>query len=186
MSEEQKELSEKCVRDIGYKGNNLLCSDWDAGHMEKLDYNGLYEYLYKMKYQETFLPADDQDGIPQDEFESLLMEYLPVTAEQIREYAAFDEESRRYTWERLGCGNYDPNFFGTSLPEVTDIKENEDGTVTLTVDAVCDMVICDDRLITHELTVRFAEDGSFRYLGNRILGDGIREIPEYWYRVGGR
>lgn len=129
MTEEQKELSEKCVRDIGYKGNNLLCSDWDAEHMEKLDYNGLYEYLYKMKYQETFLPADDQDGIPQDEFESLLMEYLPVTAEQIREYAAFDEESRRYTWERLGCGNYDPNFFGTSLPEVTDIKENEDGTV---------------------------------------------------------
>lgn len=186
MTEEQKELSEKCVRDIGYKGNNLLCSDWDAGHMEKLDYNGLYEYLYKMKYQKTFLPADDQDGIPQDEFESLLMEYLPVTAEQIREYAVFDEESRRYTWERLGCGNYDPNFFGTSLPEVTNIKENEDGTVTLTVDAVCDMVICDDRLITHELTVRFAEDGSFRYLGNRILGDGIREIPEYWYRAGGR
>ena len=186
MTEEQKELSEKCVRDIGYKGNNLLCSDWDAEHMEKLDYNGLYEYLYNMKYQETFLPADDQDGIPQDEFESLLMEYLPVTAEQIREYAAFDKESRRYTWERLGCGNYDPNFFGTSLPEVTNIKENEDGTVTLTVDAVCDMVICDDRLITHELTVRFAEDGSFRYLGNRILGDGIREIPEYWYRVGGR
>lgn len=186
MTEEQKELSKKCVRDIGYKGNNLLCSNWDAGHMEKLDYNGLYEYLYRMKYQEEIPSADYQDGIPQDDFESLLMEYLPVTAEQIREYAVFDEESQRYMWERLGCGNYDPSFFGTSLPEVTDIKENEDGTVTLTVDAVCDMVICDDSLITHELTVRFAEDGSFRYLGNKILSDGIREIPEYWYRVGDR
>lgn len=53
----------------------------------------------------------------------------------------------------------------------------------MTVDAVCNMVICDDRLITHELTVKFAEDGSFRYLGKKILGDGIREIPKYWYRV---
>ena len=47
------------------------------------------------------------------------------------------------------------------MPEVVGIKENDDGTVTLTVEAVCDMVICNDAVITHELTVRFAEDGSF-------------------------
>ena len=111
------------------------------------------------------------------------MEYLPVTAEQIREYAVFDEENQTYYWGRLGCFNYAPTFFGTSLPEVVDIKENEDGTVTLTVEAVCDMVICDDAVITHELTVRFAEDGSFQYLGNEILNDGIMQIPDYQYRI---
>ena len=63
------------------------------------------------------------------------------------------------------------------------VKENEDGTVTLTVDAVCDMVICDDAVITHELTVKFADDGSFQYLGNEILNDGIKEIPDYQYRI---
>ena len=78
-------------------------------------------------------------------------------AEQIREYAVFDEENQTYLWARLGCFNYAPTFFGTSLPEVVDIKENQDGTVTLTVEAVCDMVICDDAVITHELTVRFAD-----------------------------
>ena len=115
--------------------------------------------------------------------ESLIMEYLPVTAEQIREYAAFDEEKQTYYWERLGCFNYAPTFFGTSLPEVVGIKENDDGTVTLTVEAVCDMVICNDAVITHELTVRFAEDGSFQYLGNKILNDGITSIPDYQYRI---
>ena len=60
---------------------------------------------------------------------------------------------------------------------------NEDGTITLTVEAVCDMVICDDAVITHELTVRFAEDGSFQYLGNEILNDGIMHIPDYQYRI---
>ena len=38
-------------------------------------------------------------------------------------------------------------------------------------------------VITHELTVRFAEDGSFQYLGNEILNDGIMHIPDYQYRV---
>ena len=183
MTKEQREMSEKCVQGRGYQGNNLVCSNWDADHMEKLDYNGMYEYLFAMKYHKAFDAEDYPNGIPKEEFENLIMEYLPVTAEQIREYAVFDEKNQTYYWARLGCFNYAPTFFGTSLPEVIDIKENEDGTITLTVEAVCDMVICDDAVITHELTVRFAEDGSFQYLGNEILNDGIMHIPDYQYRI---
>mgnify|MGYP004467819107 FL=1 len=183
MTEEQREISERCVQGLGYQGQNLLCSNWNAENMSELDYNGMFEYLYGMKYGEKFNSEDYPNGIPKEEFESLIMEYLPITAEQIREYAAFDEENQTYLWARLGCFNYAPTFFGTSLPEVVDIKENEDGTVTLTVEAVCDMVICDDAVITHELTVRFAEDGSFQYLGNEILNDGIMDIPDYQYRI---
>lgn len=183
MTEEQREMSERCVGGLGYQGNNILCSNWDADHMEELDFNGMYEYLYEMKYGDKFNPEDDPNGIPKEKFESLIMEYFPITAEQMREYAVFDEENQTYLWSRLGCINYTPTSFGTSLPEVTDIKENDDGTVTLTVEAVCDMVICDDAVITHELTVRFAEDGSFQYLGNQILNDGIMQIPDYRYRM---
>lgn len=123
-----------------------------------------------------------EDGIPKDEFESLLMEYLPVTSEIIQKVAFFDKKKGTYLWQRLGCFNYALTFFGTSIPEVTKIKENSDGTITLTVDAVCEMMLCDEAVITHELTVRFAEDGSFRYLGNKILDGGIKDIPEYQYR----
>lgn len=184
VTEENREMSEKCVLGLAYQGNNLLCSDWDIDHMESLDYNGMYEYLYAMKYQEQFPSEKYPDGIPKDEFERLIMEYLPVTAEEIENYAVFDEEKQTYIWERLGCFNYAPTYFGTSFPEVTDIRENKDGTVTLTVDAVCSMILCDDAVITHELTVKFAEDGSFRYLGNKILDDGLSNIPEYQYRMG--
>lgn len=183
MTAKQREMSEKCVRGLGYQGNNVLCSNWNYHHMEKLDYNGMYEYLYAMKYQEVFPSENYPDGIPKEEFEGLIMEYFPVSAEQIQEYAAFDEGNQTYGWVRLGCFNYAPAFFGTSVPEVVDVKENEDGTVTLTVEAVCDMVICDDAVITHELTVRFAEDGSFQYLGNEILNDGMLQIPDYQYRI---
>ena len=151
--------------------------------MEYLDYNGMYEYLYAMKYQEQFPSEDYPNGIPKDEFERLITEYLPVTVEEIQDYAVFDEKKQTYVWERLGCLNYAPTYFGTSFPEVTDIRENKDGTLTLTVDAVCSMILCDDAVITHELTVKFAEDGSFRYLGNKILDDGLSNIPEYQYRI---
>ena len=184
LSEECREMSENCVIPLGYQGNNLLCSNWDVENLEELDYNGAYEYFYGMKYDRRFEPEQYPDGIPAEEFEDTIMDYLPVSQEDLRAWAMFDEEHQSYPWERLGCGNYAPNFFGTSVPEVTQIRENGDGTFTLTVDAVCEMILCDDAVITHELTVRFSENGDIQYLGNRILDDGIFNIPEYQYRIG--
>ena len=169
MEKKLREMSERCLRGLGYQGNNLLCSDWDAGHMEGLGYNGLFGALHEMKFGEKPNPGDYPDGVPAEVFEGLMTEYLPVTAGQVKEYAAFDAERQKYVWEELNCLNYTPTFFATSLPEVTGLRENEDGTVTLTVEAVCDTVLCDDAVLTHELTVEFREDKSFRYLGNKIL-----------------
>ena len=183
MSDNKRKLSRKCVRGLAYQGNNILCSNWDQEHMQKIDYNGLYEYLYAMKYKKKFNGKKYPSGIPKDQFEQLIMEYLPVSREEIEKYASYTEKKKTYDWMRLGCFNYAPNFFGTSIPEVTKIKHNSNGTVTLTVDAVCEMVLCNEAVITHELTVKFNKDGSFRYLGNKILNGGIKEIPEYQYRI---
>ena len=183
MSDNKRKLSRKCVRGLAYQGNNILCSNWDQEHMQKIDYNGLYEYLYAMKYKKKFNGKKYPSGIPKDQFEQLIMEYLPVSREEIEKYASYNEKKKTYEWMRLGCFNYAPNFFGTSIPEVTKIKHNSNGTVTLTVDAVCEMVLCNEAVITHELTVKFNKDGSFRYLGNKILNGGIKKIPEYQYRI---
>ena len=183
MSDNKRKLSKKCVRGLAYQGNNILCSNWDQEHMQKIDYNGLYEYLYAMKYKKKFNGKKYPSGIPKDQFEQLIMEYLPVSREDIEKYASYNEKKKTYDWMRLGCFNYAPNFFGTSIPEVTKIKHNSNGTVTLTVDAVCEMVLCNEAVITHELTVKFNKDGSFRYLGNKILNGGIKKIPEYQYRI---
>ncbi len=183
LSRAKRRASEKYVSGLGYQGNNLLCSNWDTEHMGRLDYNGLYEYLYEMKYQKKFNVTDHPEGIPKTDFERLIMEYLPVTAEEIRKQAVFDEEKQTYAWVRLGCFNYELHSFRTSVPEVTQIRKNKDGTMTLTVDAVCEMILCDDAVITHELTIRTLENGGFQYLGNHILGDGMKSIPKYQYRV---
>lgn len=136
-----------------------------------------------MKYKKKFNGKKYPNGIPKEQFEQLIMEYMPVSAEEIQKYAAYNKKKKAYDWMRLGCFNYAPNFFGTSIPEVTNVKHNLDGTITLTVDAVCEMVLCNEAVITHELTVKFAKDGSFKYLGNKILNNGIEEIPAYQYRI---
>lgn len=65
MSDNKRKLSRKCVRGLAYQGNNILCSNWDQEHMQKIDYNGLYEYLYAMKYKKKFNGKKYPSGIDQ-------------------------------------------------------------------------------------------------------------------------
>ena len=110
------------------------------------------------------------------------MAYLPVTQDELREYAAYNEAKNTYACANLGCGNHTLAVFWTSIPEVVNIRENDDGTWTVTVDAVCERAGT-DCILTHELTVDFPEKNRIRYLGNHILGDGAGRIPLYRYRV---
>lgn len=183
LDQECIELSKKCVFPLGYQGNNILRSNWDESCLDKLDYNGSYEFFYQMKYEEKFVMEEGKTGIPAKKFEKLITEYLPVTEDQLRNIAVFDADKKEYPWAKLGAGIYMPTHFETSLPEVINVKENQGGSQTLTVEAVCDMLISDDAVITHELTVKFREDGSFQYLGNKILENGSKNIPDYQYRV---
>ena len=184
LSEECREYSEKYVGTLGYQGNNLLCSNWNGENMQRLDYNGIFEYFYKMKYGKKFTAEKEAVRIPAKEFESVIMTYLPVTKEELKKWAVYDKQSNSYIWKQLGCSNYTPTHFGMSLPEVTEVRHNEDGTIVLTIHAVCGSVMCNDAVITHELTIKFQKDRSVKYLENRILDDGMDYIPRYRYRSG--
>lgn len=181
QKEEYLKIASEYLLPLGYQKNNLLCSNWDAEHLEDLDYMGLYECLYIIKNKETCNVRQSSGSIPGKEFENLIAEYLPVTSEQLRKYAEFDAEKQIYTWNRLGCLNYTPTAFGTSIPEITDIKENTDGTTAITVDAVCRR-IGNDCVMSHILTVRFTGEDGVQYLGNHILENGLENIPSYQYR----
>ncbi|KIR03838.1 hypothetical protein P261_02653 [Lachnospiraceae bacterium TWA4] len=185
MTKENTYYTEHYLYDLGYQGNNLLCSNWDKDHLEELDYSGLYEYLYKLEYKKSLTEDKYIDGIPKDEFENLIMKYIPISEEQLRKYAEFDSESQTYLWARLGCGDYTPTYFGTSFPEVTAVSKKEDGSITLTIHAVCELFLCNEAIITHELMIQTKNDGTFQFISNKILGDGMKNIPEYQYRVNG-
>lgn len=183
MQEEYREFAVRYLLPVGYKGNNLFRLEWNTEELENLDYTGLYEYLFTLEYQEAFDWKQYQDGIPAEEFETLMTAYLPVSTGQLRQWAAFDEEKQVYPWIRLGCGNYAPNKLGTSIPEVTDIRENADGTVTVTVDAVCELA-GNEAVFTHQVTARITEEGRIQFLGNHIAAGEEQKLPDYQYRLG--
>lgn len=182
MSEEYRQLAEKYLIPIGYQGNNLFRINWDEEHMEFIDYNGLFEYFYFIEYGEQFETEENRANISKVIFENLMTKYLPVTVELLEKYASYNEEKGTYSWERLGCTNYTPDFFDTSSPEIIKFIENKDGTLTLTVDAVCEK-LGTDLVIQHEVTLELLKDGSVRYLKNKILNNGIKYIPAYQYRI---
>ena len=183
MDERCREFTEKWLVPIGYQRNNMFSTEWDRNHMENLDFNALYESFYYLFYGEFFDSEDFPEGIPAENFEDIMLRYLPVSREKLREYGTYNEETGRYGCANLGCGNYSLAAFWTSLPETADIRENGDGTWTVTVDAVCEREGT-DCILSHELTVDFPEDGRIRFLGNHLIGDGADRIPLYRYRVG--
>ena len=63
---------------------------------------GLFESLYEMKYGEIMDGDAYAEGIPQEEFETLMMEYLPVTREELRTWAEYDRETGTYLWSGWG------------------------------------------------------------------------------------
>lgn len=167
LKDEYLEIMRKYLIPLGYQGNNILSSEWDTEHMDGLDYNMLFEYLYIMKYNDRPSEEQYQNGVPADEFECLIKSYLPVTTEQLRQYAVYDSVTGTYARRRLGTLNYEPNVVGTSVPEIVEMTENEDHTVTISIDAVCE-IAGKDRVMSHQLTVKFTEDGGILYLGNEM------------------
>ena len=87
--------------------------------------------------------------------------YFPVSAEQLRETCGYDKAGKSYPYELAVGSQYAP--FG----EVTDYRENEDGTITLCVDGVWPDYGT-DRAYANEIVVRPFADGTFCYLSNSV------------------
>ena len=64
---------------------------------------------------------------------------------------------------------------------MVDLQDNGDGTLTLTIDAVSPQ-LKNDRLFTHQVTIRGAEDGDgLTYVSNTIEPGG--QVPPYTPRT---
>ena len=90
LSDECREVSKKCVYLLGYQGNNLLCSDWDRSDMEGLDYNGLYEYLYRINTGRDMSFQVTQVEFRQKSLKNLIMEFFADNSgAKLKKWAVF-------------------------------------------------------------------------------------------------
>jgi len=158
---------------LGYRGHELFSEDWTAGDLSAVKLNDLFPVLYRaetgktLSYYDNPWPMEGQRDItlvPADIFEDLLLRYLDVTRDVVRSAADYDAEPDVYPVPIQSLHGPGEN----PVPEVTAVRYKEEGTVTLTVDAVT-VEQATDRAFTHLLTLRLCGDGRYRFVSNEML-----------------
>ena len=167
LDEKCREMCDRYILPVSYFCNNLFLTDWDAGSMDRIEFNDLYEFLYEMKYGEKLDEEAAAGGIPKAQFEEVVLTYFDISVEQLEKYAHYDAAGGIYPWEPVNAWNRVRQV--QPFPEVVRCEENQDGTCTLYVEGIL-IVAGDDCAFRHRVTMR-ERDGGWVYVANDIDED---------------
>lgn len=176
LEDKCREIAKKCIVPVSYLSNNLFLTDWDMDHLDQIEFNDLFDFLYSMKTGNKIDSAKYSEGIPREEFESTVQTYFDITAEELREYANYNENKGVYPWNAIGPWNRVQQF--QPFPEVVKCVENEDGTWSVYVEAVF-VELGMDCSFSHIVTIREDENGGWVYCGNEVNWDDAYHVQGY-------
>ncbi|MDE7479095.1 MAG: ATP F0F1 synthase subunit B [Lachnospiraceae bacterium] len=159
LSEKCRELTRKYIAGISFTNYNAFVTNWNSSNVEEILMPCMFEDIYRIDTGQNIQVENDR--IPAELYERIMMTYFPVSKEQLRSKCGYDADSDGYPYEMIFATPYAP--FG----EVVDYTENEDGTITLFVDGVW-IDYNSDCAFTSEIVVKPFPDGTFLYLSNKI------------------
>lgn len=159
LTDECRELTRKYVYGLSYVNYNMLVIDWDESNASDILVPCMFDDIYRLYTGENLKP--DGGWIDADKYESVMLSMFPVTVTELRDNCDYNLEKDSYRYHVILGKQYPP--FG----EVVDYIYNDDGTVSLIVDAVwADKG--SDIAFRNTLTVKPEEDGTFKYMSNHI------------------
>jgi PAS domain-containing protein len=159
LTDECRELTRKYVYGLSYVNYNMLVIDWDESNASDILVPCMFDDIYRLYTGENLKP--DGGWIDADKYESVMLSMFPVTVTELRDNCDYNLEKDSYRYHVILGKQYPP--FG----EVVDYIYNDDGTVSLIVDAVwADKG--SDIAFRNTLTVKQEEDGTFKYMSNHI------------------
>jgi len=159
LTDECRELTRKYVYGLSYVNYNMLVINWNESNASDILVPCMFDDIYRLYTGENLKP--DGGWIDADKYESVMLSMFPVTVTELRDNCDYNSEKDSYRYHVILGKQYPP--FG----EVVDYAYNDDGTVTLIVDAVwADKG--SDIAFRNTLTVKPEEDGTFKYMSNHI------------------
>lgn len=159
LTDECRELTRKYVYGLSYVNYNMLVIDWDESNASDILVPCMFDDIYRLYTGENLKP--DGGWIDADKYESVMLSMFPVTVTELRDNCDYNSEKDSYRYHVIIGKQYPP--FG----EVVDYTYNDDGTVSLIVDAVwADKG--SDIAFRNTLTVKPKDDGTFKYMSNHI------------------
>ena len=159
LTDECRELTRKYVYGLSYVNYNMLVIDWDESNASDILVPCMFDDIYRLYTGENLKP--DGGWIDADKYESVMLSMFPVTVTELRDKCDYNPEKDSYRYHVILGKQYPP--FG----EVVDYTYNDDGTVSLIVDAVwADKG--SDIAFRNTLTVKPEDDGTFKFMSNHI------------------
>lgn len=159
LTDECRKLTRKYVYGLSYVNYNMLVIEWDESNASDILVPCMFDDIYRLYTGENLKP--DGGWIDADKYESVMLSMFPVTVTELRDKCDYNPEKDSYRYHVILGKQYPP--FG----EVVDYTYNDDGTVSLIVDAVwADKG--SDIAFRNTLTVKPEEDGTFKYMSNHI------------------
>lgn len=173
LDEKCRELNREYILPAGYGRNNLFLVDWSEEAFGDLNFYDLFDLFYPMVKGQPLpyeMAENLEEGavyrIPRQEFEEVIQTYISVDSRTLQSKTDYNPQDGTYTYRPRGF--YETEYPEYPEPEVIEYRENEDGTLTLTVQAVfpCEG---DTRALGHQVVIRLLEHGGVQYVSNQVL-----------------
>lgn len=173
LDETCRELNRKYIVSIGYKRNNMFLTDWSEEDFGELDFYDAFDLFYRENHVGNGeFTAGNAMGtcavylISKEKFEQVIMSKFKISSEVLQSKTVYHPEEKVYEYKPRGIEEVEyPEY---PYPEVVKYVKNNDGTLTLSVQAVFPYRGL-SKVCTHEVTVRDTEDGGIQYVANRVL-----------------
>lgn len=184
LEESCRELNRKYLLPVGYERNNMFLCSWSGEEYGNLDFYDVFDRFYPiLRGQPHPYGAEGSSGeesvhwIPEEEFEPVITAFFDINPETLRRKTEYSPEQAAYKYRPRGF--HEAEYPDIPYPEVVGCRENGDGTITLTVNAVYPH---DDtsRAFTHETMIRPLDGERFQYVSNRMLSEE-GEYNAWWH-----
>ena len=183
LDEQCRVLCEKYIAPVSYSMNNMFITDWNEDNFGNLDFYDVFECFFKETYGKDCpytmnddLSVGNEFKIPAEEFENVIMQHFKVSPNELHTLLRYDADKNVYIYRPRGFDESD--YAEVPYPEVVAYEENDDGSLTLTVNAVYPNDNT-SKLFSHRVTAADT-DGRIYYLSNEIVGD---EEPDLWWHT---
>lgn len=181
LDEKCREYNRKYILPVGYEQNNLFLCNWCEEDFGDLDFYDLFDRFYAMMYRQPVpYVADENLGVgavyqvPGELFENVMGAYINIDCETLRSKTTYILENSAYEYKPRGF--YEVEYPDIAYPEVVSYTENEDGTVTLYINAVYPNGNM-SKEFSHITVIRPLGEDSFQYVSNEII------LPEGDYDI---
>ena len=184
LDEKCRELNRKYILPVGYEQNNIFLTDWNEEDIGELDFYDIFDNFYPILYGQSVPYVADESlavgavyQIPEEIFENVIMTHFNVNKEALRRETAYIPEKAAYEYRPRGF--YEVEYPDIPYPEVVSYTENQDGTITLIVNAVYPNGNT-SMAFSHKTVIRPLEGDCFQYVSNQMI-DLADEHDIWWH-----